>query len=94
MKLSKGNHALKKSTENENMSFSRSKNNQKMISWMQTLSQKMTNWKNFNLKFNAFFLQSKICCVVKPLNQNLTRCEHLVSKSDALENFISNLASF
>ena len=58
-------------------------------------SQNLTWWKIFNSKSNAlYFFQSKIWRVLKPLNQNLTRCENLVSKSDGLEIFNSKSDKF
>ena len=85
----------KKARQMQNMLFSRSKKNQTVIFWMQTFFQNLTCRKIFNSKFNAlYFLQSKIRRVVKPLNQNLTRSENLVSKSDALEKFNSKSDKF
>ena len=50
--------------------------------------------KKFNSKCNAlYFFQSKIWRVVKLLNENWTRWDKFVSKSDALENFFQNLTS-
>ena len=41
-----------------------------------------------------FFFQSQICRVVKLLNQNMTRFEHFISSSDALEKMNSKSVSF
>ena len=94
MKFAIQNHAFWKSTKNANMSFSRNEKNQNVIFWLQTFFQNLICRKVFNSKSNAYFFQSKIWRVVKPLNQNLTRCEILVSKSDALENFNSKSDKF
>ena len=82
----------RKARKMQNMSLSRSKENQNVIFWMQTIFQKLTCRKIFNSKHNAlYFFQPKIRRVVEPLYQNLTRFENFVSKSDALEQFYLNM---
>ena len=72
------NHAFKKAPKMRNVSLSRSKMNQNVIFWMETLFQKMTYPKFFNSKSNAlYFFESKIWRFVKLFK----------SKSDAFWNF-------
>ena len=86
---------LKKERKMQKRSFSRSKRNQNVVFWIQTLFQKLTCRKNFNSKSKAFiFFRPKISCVVNLLNQNPTRCESFVSKPNALDYFISKTDRF
>ena len=84
---------LKKHKKMQNMPFSRSKMDQNVIFWVQTIFQNVTCRKICNSKSNSlYFFQSNIWRVVKLLNQNLNWCFLFILKSNTLYNFYSKSA--
>ena len=65
---------FKKALKMQNMSFSRSKKNQNVIFWMQTIFQNLTSPNFFNSKSDTlYFFQPKTLRFVKLFNRILTR---------------------